>query len=494
MDAYAVEPTIREIRAGSLGAQKIVFVSGNFNILHPGHVRLLKFAAEAGDFLVVGINPDTSTGVTVPAQMRLEGVRAISFVNRAFLLEEPPESFIAKLQPDVVVKGKEYELSHNPERDVLEAYGGKLVFGSGEVRFSSTALLNHETVEQSRSSIIKPTDYPQRHGFTISGLKRAFAHFPGLRVLVVGDLIVDEYIDCDPLGMSQEDPCLVVSPIASKTFVGGAGVVAAHARGLGADVELFSVVGADDLAEYAQELLTRSHIQTHIVVDDTRPTTRKQRFRAQNKTMLRVNHLRQHAIGPELADDMLRGIAARLPRSDLVLFSDFNYGCLPQGLVDAVSERARARKVMMCADSQASSQYADISRFRQMSLITPTEHEARLAIRDFASGLVMVGQQLQQASRAENVVITLGSEGLLLHALKGGEYRTDKLPAFNTSPKDVAGAGDSFFTSSSLALCAGTDIWQSAYLGALAAACQVSRVGNLPVTADELIAEIVDDS
>jgi bifunctional ADP-heptose synthase (sugar kinase/adenylyltransferase) len=129
-----------------------------------------------------------------------------------------------------------------------------------------------------------------------------------------------------------------------------------------------------------------------------------------------------------------------------------------------------------------------------MSLITPTEHEARLALRDFASGLVMVGQQLQQTSRAENVVITLGSEGLLLHALKDGEYHTDKLPAFNTAPKDVAGAGDSFFTCSSLALCAGTDIWQSAYLGALAAACQVSRVGNLPVTAGELIAEIEDDS
>src|SRR3954451_17760601 len=114
MDAYAVrDPEVREIRSRSVGSEKIVFVSGNFNVVHPGHLRLLKFAAEAGDFLVVGVNPDTSSGVTLPAEMRLEGVRAISLVNHAFLLKEPPVSFIAKLQPDVVVKGKEFETLDN---------------------------------------------------------------------------------------------------------------------------------------------------------------------------------------------------------------------------------------------------------------------------------------------------------------------------------------------------------------------------------------------
>jgi bifunctional ADP-heptose synthase (sugar kinase/adenylyltransferase) len=153
---------------------------------------------------------------------------------------------------------------------------------------------------------------------------------------------------------------------------------------------------------------------------------------------------------------------------------------------------AAARNVMMAADSQASSQLSDISRFRGMTLITPTEREARLALRDFESGLVIVGEKLRAAAGAENVVITLGAEGLLIHAPQSESYVTDRLPAFNTAPKDVAGAGDSLFTCTALALRAGIDIWRSTYLGSLAAACQVSRVGNMPIGISDLMAEIED--
>src|ERR1700730_5504877 len=172
MDAQSVfDPTVRLIRTLAGGAQKIVFVSGNFNVVHPGHLRLLKFAAEAGDFLVVGVSEDATPGVSVPAELRIEGVRAISFVDHAFLLEQPAETFIAKLQPDVVVKGKEHETAENPERLAVEAYGGKLVFGFGEVRFSSISLLQREYFEFNLSTISKPKDYPLRYGFANSDLK-----------------------------------------------------------------------------------------------------------------------------------------------------------------------------------------------------------------------------------------------------------------------------------------------------------------------------------
>jgi len=104
---------------------------------------------------------------------------------------------------------------------------------------------------------------------------------------------------------------------------------------------------------------------------------------------------------------------------------------------------------------------------------------------------VVLSDKLQRAAEAENIIVTLGAEGLLLHALdKNGAYRTDRLPAFNTAPKDVAGAGDCLFACASLGLRAGYDIWRSTYLGALAAAHQVSRVGNLPIDSKDLIAEI----
>lgn len=492
MDAYSVEPEIADIRARARakGAQRLVFVAGNFNVVHPGHLRLLKFAAEVGDFLVVGINPDNTPGVTIPASLRADGVQAIGFVDYGLILNEAPEHFIAKLQPDIVVKGKEYEQLYNAELPVLESYGGKLVFGSGEVSFSSIGLLHREYFEMNLSSIVKPRDYPLRYQFDVGDLKQALRKFAGMRVLVVGDLIVDEYIDCDPLGMSQEDPTLVVTPISSRSFIGGAGIVAAHASGLGANVEYVTVAGADAIGEYARQSFPDLRVNAEIFIDETRPTTRKQRFRAHNKTLLRINHLRQHAIALDLAEQMAREIERRLPHVDLLLFADFNYGCLPQQLVGAVAEMAAQRNIMMAADSQASSQLGDISRFKDMSLITPTEREARLALRDFESGLVIVAQQLQETARADNVVLTLGSEGVLVHGRQGGEFRNDRLPAFNTSAKDPAGAGDSFFTCTALALRAGVDIWQGAYLGSLAAACQVSRVGNMPLSSNDIVVEI----
>ena len=329
-----------------------------------------------------------------------------------------------------------------------------------------------------------------RHGFDFTQLKRTLAKFPGIRVLVIGDLIVDDYVTCDPLGMSQEDPTIVVTPIESKTFVGGAGVVAAHAKGLGADVRFCTVTGEDEAADYACGILEERGVEVEAFKDSSRPTTRKVRYRAHNKTLLRVNHLRQHPISAEFSQQMLESMKDVMGKTDLVLFADFNYGCLPQPLVDAITEEAGSRGIMMAADSQASSQMSDISRFKGMTLITPTEREARLAVRDFEIGLAALTECLQHEASTKNVVITLGSEGLVVRGPKQDDHLTDQLPSFNTAPKDVAGAGDSLFTAASLALCAGADIWESTYIGALAASCQVSRVGNTPLSASELIAEI----
>ncbi|UPY38180.1 PfkB family carbohydrate kinase [Sediminicoccus sp. KRV36] len=477
-----------------VGSARIAFVSGNFNVLHAGHLRLFKFARDTADVLVVGVNPDSTAGVTVPADLRLEGLLNNTLIDHAVLLDGAPEELVTELRPDVVVKGKEYAQRHNAELAAVEAYGGKLVFSSGEVRFSTFSLLQREYSETNFSTIIKPRDYPRRHGFDIAELKSILTGFQGLRVLVVGDLIVDRYINCDPLGMSQEDPTIVVTPIESKTFLGGAGIVAAHARGMGASVHFITVTGRDEQATFAQQRLAEQGVVLEAFEDTTRPTTLKQRFRAQGKTLLRVNELRQHPVDPAIGRAMIAAAVARLDTTDLILFADFNYGCLPQYVVDGIVGPAAERGIAMAADSQASSQLSDISRFTGMRLVTPTEREARLALQDFESGLVIIAERLKAKGRTENMVVTLGSEGMLIRAAKGGMEVTDRLPAFNTTPKDVAGAGDSFFTCAAMALCRGVDIWRSAYLGSLAAACQVSRVGNTPLGLRDLFAEIDDPS
>jgi rfaE bifunctional protein kinase chain/domain len=483
---------VSEIKRKAGPGRRIVFVSGNFNIVHPGHLRLLKFAADCGDFVVVGVNPDSTPGVSVPAAMRLENVRAIGLVGHAFLLTGGVKPLLETLRPEIVVKGKEFESKFNVEQSILNTYGGHLLFGSGEVRFSSMDLLQKELLETNFSSIRKPADFPQRHGFRAHELRALLQKFPGMRVLVLGDLIVDEYITCDALGMSQEDPTIVVTPIKEDRFIGGAGIVAAHASGLEGDVSYFGIVGDDVTAKFAEETLARFKVNARLLRDESRPTTVKKRYRANGKTLLRVSHLRQHDISKELSEVLCKEVTEAARKCDLLIFADFNYGCLPQQVVELVAAHCRDRGTMMVADSQASSQLGDVSRFRGMRLLAPTEHEARLATRDFTSGLVILADKLRVAAAAHQIFVTLGAEGLLIHAPaeQGAEYVTDQLPAFNEAPKDVAGAGDSLLTCASMSLAAGADVWRAAYLGSVAAACQVGRVGNFPLTAEELATEL----
>ncbi|MCZ2207649.1 adenylyltransferase/cytidyltransferase family protein [Cylindrospermopsis raciborskii] len=111
---------------------RTVFVSGNFNVLHPGHLRLLRFAKECGDRLIVAVQSDrlAAKGAHIPEQDRLEGIKSNSWVDEAFIIDDPVTEVLEKLKPAIVVKGKEHEAKYNPELKVLEKYGGKLLFSS----------------------------------------------------------------------------------------------------------------------------------------------------------------------------------------------------------------------------------------------------------------------------------------------------------------------------------------------------------------------------
>jgi len=472
---------------------KLVLVSGRFNILHPGHLRLFRSAKEYGDRLVVAIESDRLAGryAHLSENLRLENVQTNSLVDEAFIIDEPIEDIIKRFQPDIVVKGKEHESRHNPELAALMQYGGRLIFSSGETVFSSLDLIRKEFQVFDTHSINVPTDYLVRHTTDKSRLTKLLNDFTGLKVCVVGDLIVDEYITCEPLGMSQEDPTIVVTPLDSNRFIGGAGIVAAHAAGLGAKVQFFSVAGNDTSRDYALESLITAGVKVHLLVDDSRPTTLKQRYRTKGKSLLRVSHLHQGAISTELQTQLLITMEQALKDADLLVFSDFNYGCLPQQLVDRLVSVAKSHGVLLAADSQSSSQIGDISRFKGFDLITPTEREARISIRNQEDGLVILAEQLRQQAVASNILLKLGAEGLLVHASQDNDWLTDRVDALNNFPKDEAGAGDSLLIVSAMTLACEGSIWEAAYLGSLAAAVQVGRVGNVPLSTKELLQELI---
>ena len=111
-----------------------VFISGNFSILHPGHIRLFQLARNLGDELIVGVNSDETviSPINVPIALRMDSVNSIQMVNKAIVINNDLEKILLDLKPEIVLKGREHEYLENIEQDIVAKYGGRLVFGSGD--------------------------------------------------------------------------------------------------------------------------------------------------------------------------------------------------------------------------------------------------------------------------------------------------------------------------------------------------------------------------
>jgi len=473
----------------------VVFISGNFNVIHAGHIRLFALARELGTKLIVGVYSDRSAGggAFIDESLRVEALRTSGWADQVILIEKPLEAFIRELRPDIVVKGREFEHQDNVEAAILSEYGGELIFGSSELPLSVINMMRSEISSPNLMLADLSKPYRRRHKIDSGQIEQALQKFQQLKVCVFGDVIVDEYITCEALGMSQEDPSLVVTPVDRKQFLGGSGIVAAHAASLGASTVLMTVLGNDETGEFAASMLNRQGVKLQHVVDAGRPTTLKQRFRADDTTLLRVSKLHQNSISLDLQKHLLAIFKDTISGCDLLILSDFNYGCLPQELVEKCISIASSNGTVVAVDSQSSSQVGDITRFKGIDLVCATEREARIGLRDKDSGLARIAEKLRTATECDNIILKLGADGIIVHSRPPeGIITTSNLAALNPQPIDVAGAGDSMLAATGMALAAGASHWVAALLGSVAASMQVSRMGNVPIQSSEFFSALKD--
>jgi rfaE bifunctional protein kinase chain/domain len=466
---------------------KKVFVNGDFFVIHPGHERFLRVASSFGDYLHVGVNNTRPTvNYKTPIQ-RVELIQNLKLPNsNIFVVEDHLKNIITRIKPDIIVKGSEHRKSFNPEIDWIKDWGGKLVFASGEI--SDFSDLTREDLVHNQFDFVLVRDYMRRHKCSWDHLDLVLDKFKTKKVLVVGDLIVDEYITCDALGMSQEDPTIVVSPNAHDKYLGGAGIVASHVSGLGAKVKFLTIAGLDDGSKFASNKLKEYGVLANIIFDDTRPTTLKQRFRVANKTLLRVSHLRRHDASSEIENSIYEQIKTIVDDIDLLILSDFNYGCLSRSLINKILDLVDKKKIFIAADSQSSSQSGDIAKFHGVSLITPTEYEARVSLKNDQSGLQHVANSLSEITNCNSILLTLGRSGVLVNSRISDESDlfSDNLPALNVNPLDPSGAGDSMLVAAALSMCSGASVFQAAFIASIVSAIQVSRLGNTPILLKEV--------
>ncbi|MCP4265438.1 MAG: adenylyltransferase/cytidyltransferase family protein [Candidatus Brocadiaceae bacterium] len=488
-----------KVRQSEKANCRIVLCHGHFNVLHPGHLRFLQYASEQGDMLLVAVSGDKLLVSDEKMRYfkqyeRAEGVAALQNVDWVVILDEMPFSRVVDIaKPAVYVLGKEFEeefakeVQENIEQ--VEANNGKVLYCSGEVHYASADFLYQPYEEIEHDRVQKFQESCQRHNIELENLERYIRQFQKLNLAVVGDTIVDQYIACDALGMSAEAPVIAVQELEAKDFIGGAAIVACHLRSLGAQCHLLSVVGDDQPGQFVREQLAKRGVETCIPIDNGRPTTFKIRYMVNNQKLFRVSRLHDNSVSKELEFQIISKLEQLAQQLDGIIVSDFVYGVISDSLLSSIIMIANKNKIKLFGDLQCSTQVGNVLKFKEFDFLCPTEREARLALSDNESGLEKLAMNILRLTNSTNLLITLGADGFVAHQTENGSkvIISQHFPALISNPVDVVGAGDALLSVASLSRCSGASLMEASSLGTCAAAIVVNRIGNDPVTAEELI-------
>jgi rfaE bifunctional protein kinase chain/domain len=274
---------------------------------------------------------------------------------------------------------------------------------------------------------------------------------------------------------------VVHKPSERKEYLGGASIVAMHASNAIKQVDYLSLTEKNDkYLNFINSKLKSKKINKHFIKDDTYKTVIKTRYKLDNNTIFRTNEFLNFNINKSLENKILKKFIYLVKNKNLLIFSDFNYGFLPKKIVTKMIKIAKKlnSKIIISGDSQTSSQNGDISKFKGVNLITPTEIEARRCVPDPSIGLAAVSKEILRKLKFKNLIITLNKNGIFIDSRKRSNVSADKINSLANNVIDTAGAGDAFLTYASLGLAAGANIWESSYLGSIASAVHVSTVGN----------------
>jgi rfaE bifunctional protein kinase chain/domain len=475
-----------------------VFCYGHFNVIHPGHIRFLQYARSLGKHLTIAIIGDRRVGEGQRKHYfteleRANGLAAIQFVDRVIILDEVNlGDWVSKCCPAFLVLGKEYEKSQRPdlrsEIQIVESAGTKVVFHAGEIHYASSDLLHASMrdIELERRQLFLQAC--RRQNLTGQILTDRIKKFRQSKILVIGDSIVDQYVACDAVGMSAEAPVLVVKEIESREYVGGAAVVAAHVKALGAQCTFLSVAGQDEYSNVIIRDLEQQDVRVTLLKDESRPTTFKIRYMVDNQKLFRVSRLKEHTLPSAIEEEFITNIHQYAADADGILVSDFVYGVITPRVLDEIQKIAKMKNIKLFGDLQCSSQVGNVAKFEDFELLCPTEREARIALSNQQDGVEWIANTLIDRTRTKNLIIKLGAEGFITYSNKAadGFVNREHFPALISNPVDVAGAGDSLLAAIAVSMCSGGSFMESAAIGACMAALAVQTVGNIPVSYQKL--------
>ena len=466
--------------------KRVVHCHGVFDLLHPGHVDHLREAKSLGDVLVVSVTSDrfVNKGPGRPifsVDLRLKMLDALECVD--FTFESPgatAEEAIEAVRPDLFVKGPDYgnfdtDITGNIRRelDAVEKAGGQLAFTAGPT-MSSSKLINQRGLLHSDHAQAWLEDVRQEfHDDTISSW---LAKIRDLKVLVVGELILDDYVFCDALGKTSKEPVLAFLMGSHERQMGGSLAIAKHCRGLGAQTTLLTRLGNDDAGRDARASIETTGLHLVAQTSDSHRTIVKTRYLDEatgTKVFETYSMTDEPAAGP---DDVAFAqlLSDEIMFADLVLVADYGHGLMTETAIAALS-RAPGVVAVNTQSNAGNRGFNSISRYPRLDIVSLNGGELALELRDKDVDVVGILPALGERTGARWIVVTEGAKGM---ALWNRGSPVSEMPAFTESVKDRVGAGDALFAAVSLLLAMGAPGPVVGLLGNLAGAAMVSDLGN----------------
>ncbi len=490
--------------------KRLIQCHGCFDIVHPGHIRHLRQARSLGDALLVSITGDEEmrkgTGrPLIPQELRAENLAALDCVDFVYIEPRPTAlELLREVRPDIYVKGREYENNNDPrfqaERQAVEAAGGRVVFSSGDVVFSSTALIAalERSADPFHARLVELLGRDELQGAALFGL---ISSFRGKRVVIVGEAILDTYVICDRPEVAGESPVLTLRPLEARHYDGGAAVIARHVAALGARPTLVCPLPDSPEGLAMKRRLLAEGIDVRALPCRT-PVPEKQRFLVGAQKIMKVDLVEPYVLDAGEQQRLLslaRDAAGETGGVEAGIVADFGLGLFSAGSLSRLCAELRPRVGVLAGD--VSGKRSSLRAMTHMDLLCPSETELRDAMRMHAEGLPMVVWKLLQESAGRRAIVTLGADGLIaFERLPNadedlGEWRSrlsgEHVPALCPLAVDPLGCGDSLLAAGTLALASGGPLLSAAYLGACAAAVQVQRLGNVAITGADLRQTVV---
>jgi len=466
-------------------SKRIMHCHGVFDLLHIGHIRHLKSAKRYGDALVVTITPDrfVNKGPHRPVfneQLRAEAIASLECVDFVSINKWPNAVKTIKiLKPNYYVKGIEYSEAKNDisrgiieEENAVSEVGGELKF-TDDITFSSSNLINQylDVLPKTVKDYLK--DFSSRFSFEeiISFIER----IKDLKILVIGEAIIDEYQYGNPIGKSAKEPIIALKYVKSEKFAGGSLAIANHLANFSDNVDLFTVLGENDSYEDFILINLNPKITKFFHYKKDAPTIVKRRFLESNlMRKLLEFYIINDADTPKMQiEEMKQQLKQMLPRYDLVIVADFGHGMINQTLVNTIIKYSKFLAVNTQTNA-GNMGYNFISKYPKADYVCTDEREIRLECRNRANELIDLLPTLAKRISCDNIITTYGSQGCIVYS--SGQIR--EIPAFTQTVVDAMGAGDAFLSLTSPLVFLGAPMEVVGFVGNVVGAMYVKIVGN----------------